>query len=160
MINRQWPFPGRVKRPPTDPVNALLSFGYTLLASKVASAVQLVGFDHFVGYLHSSFYGRPSLALDLMEEFRPVIVDSAVLTLLNKRMLTTNNFISELGAYRLKDESRRIFFTQLEERLSEEIEHPIFGYKTSYRRCIELQARLLAKYITGEIEYYPPFLLR
>ena len=76
----QWPFPGRVKRPPTDPVNSLLSFGYSLLTNKVASAVQLVGFDHFVGYLHSSFYGRPALALDLVEEFRPVIVDSVVLT--------------------------------------------------------------------------------
>ncbi len=68
---KQWPFPGRVKRPPTDPVNALLSFGYSLLTNKIASAIQLVGFDHFVGYLHSSFYGRPSLALDLVEEFRP-----------------------------------------------------------------------------------------
>jgi CRISPR-associated protein Cas1 len=85
---QQRPFAGRVKRPPIDPVNALLSFGYALLASKVASAVQVVGFDHFVGYLHSSLYGRPSLALDLMEEFRPVIVDAVVLTLLNKRMLT------------------------------------------------------------------------
>jgi CRISPR-associated protein Cas1 len=76
---KQWPFPGRVKRPPTDPVNALLSFGYSLLTNKVASAVQLVGFDHFVGYLHSSFYGRPALALDLIEEFRPIIVDAVVL---------------------------------------------------------------------------------
>ncbi len=92
----QWPFPGRVKRPPTDPVNALLSFGYSLLTNKVASAVQLVGFDHFVGYLHSSFYGRPSLALDLVEEFRPIIVDSVVLTLLNNRMLTRNDFVNEL----------------------------------------------------------------
>ena len=154
---RQWPFPGRVKRPPTDPVNSLLSFGYALLTSKVASAVQLVGFDHFVGYLHSSFYGRPALALDLMEEFRPIIVDSAVLTLLNKRMLTPHDFVVELGAYRLKDEGRKVFFTQFEERLNEEVSHPIFGYKTSYRRCLELQVRLLAKCLTGEIEEYPPF---
>ena len=76
---KQWPFARRIKRPPTDPVNSLLSFGYSLLTNQVASAVQLVGFDHFVGYLHSSFYGRPSLALDLMEEFRPIIVDSVVL---------------------------------------------------------------------------------
>src|SRR5204863_3565214 len=101
---KQWPFPGRVKRPATDPVNSLLSFGYSLLTNKVASAVQLVGFDHFVGYLHSSFYGRPSLALDITEEFRPIIVDSVVLTLLNKRMLTLSDFVVELGAYRLKDE--------------------------------------------------------
>src|SRR5436189_5911111 len=120
---RQWPFPGRVKRPPTDPVNALLSFGYSLLTNKVASAVQMVGFDHFVGYLHSSVYGRPALALDLVEEFRPIIVDSIVLTTLNKRILTLADFVVELGAYRLKDERRKVFFTKFEERLNEEIEH-------------------------------------
>ena len=157
---KQWPFPGRVKRPPTDPVNALLSFGYSLLTNKVASAVQLVGFDHFVGYLHSSFYGRPSLALDLLEEFRPVIVDSIVVDILNHRMLTPADFVVELGAYRLKQEKRTIFFTKFEERLNEEIFHPIFGYKTSYRRCLELQARLLAKVFTGEIDEYPPLFLR
>ena len=133
---RQWPFPGRVKRPPTDPVNSLLSFGYSLLTNKVASAVQLVGFDHFVGYLHSSFYGRPALALDLMEEFRPSIVDSVVVSIVNHRMLTPTDFVVELGAYRLKQEKRTMFFTKFEERLNEEIEHPIFGYKTTYRRCI------------------------
>jgi CRISPR-associated protein Cas1 len=157
---KQWPFPGRVKRPPTDPVNSLLSFGYSLLANKVASAVQLVGFDHFVGYLHSSFYGRPSLALDLLEEFRPLIVDSVVVDILNHRMLTPADFVVELGAYRLKQEKRTVFFTKLEERLNEEIQHPIFGYKTSYRRCLELQARLLAKVLTGEIDEYPPLLIR
>jgi CRISPR-associated protein Cas1 len=158
LTNReQWPFEGRVKRPPTDAINALLSFGYSLLTNKVASAVQLVGFDHFVGYLHSSFYGRPALALDLVEEFRPIIVDSVVLTLLNNRMLTRNDFVVELGAYRLKDERRKVFFTKFEERLDEEINHPVFGYKTTYRRCIELQARLLAKFLTGEIEAYTPF---
>src|SRR2546421_917290 len=151
---RRWPFSGRVKRPPTDPVNSLLSFGYSLLANKVASAVQLIGFDHFVGYLHSSFYGRPALALDLVEEFRPSIVDSVVVSILNHRMLTPTDFVVELGAYRLKQEKRTMFFTKFEERLAEEIEHPIFGYKTTYRRCIELQTRLLAKYITGEIDEY------
>ncbi len=157
---KQWPFPGRVKRPATDPVNALLSFGYSLLTNKVASAVQLVGFDHFVGYLHSSFYGRPALALDLVEEFRPIIVDSVVLTLLNKRMLTLHDFVVELGAYRLKDERRKVFFTQFEERLNEEVIHPLFGYKVTYRRCLELQGRLLAKVLTGEIDHYPPLLVK
>ena len=161
LVNReQWPFAGRVKRPPTDPINALLSFGYALLTSKVASAVQLVGFDHFVGYLHSSFYGRPALALDLVEEFRPIIVDSVVLTILNKRILTLNDFVVELGAYRLKDERRKVFFTQFEERLNEEVNHPLFGYKVTYRRCLELQTRLLAKTLTGELDEYPPLLIR
>lgn len=157
---RQWPFPGRVKRPPTDPLNALLSFGYSLLTNKVASAVQLVGFDHFVGYLHSSFYGRPALALDLVEEFRPIIVDSVVLNMLNNRMLTPEDFLVELGAYRLKEEKRRVFFTKFEERLNEEVQHPLFGYKSTYQRCIELQTRLLAKYLTGEIDAYPPLRIR
>lgn len=156
----QWPFSGRVKRPPTDPVNALLSFGYSLLTNKIASVVQLVGFDHFVGYLHSSFYGRPSLALDLLEEFRPVIVDSLVLGMLNRRMLTPQDFVVEVGAYRLKEEKRNVFFTKFEERLSEEVHHPLFGYTTTYRRCLELQARLLAKYLTGEIDAYPPLRMR
>ena len=118
------------------------------------------GLDHYVGYLHSSVYGRPALALDIMEEFRPVIVDSMVMTLLNHRMLTTNDFVVELGTFRLKDERRKVFFTQFEERLNEEITHPIFGYKVKYRRCIKLQVRLLAKFLTGEIDTYPPFLVR
>jgi CRISPR-associated protein Cas1 len=157
---QQWPFSGRIKRPPTDAVNALLSFGYALLTNQVASAVQIVGFDQYVGYLHSSVYGRPALALDLMEEFRPLIVDSIVLTLLNNRMLTPQDFLVDLGAYRLKKESRKLFLTRFEERLNEEITHPVFGQKTKYRRCIELQARLVAKYLTGEIDEYPPFIVR
>jgi CRISPR-associated protein Cas1 len=156
----QWPFAGRVKRPPKDPVNALLSFGYSLLTSQVASMLQVVGFDQFIGYLHSSTYGRPALALDLMEEFRPVIVDSVVLTLLNNRMLTRDDFHVELGAYRLKKEPRKTFLTKFEERLNEEVLHPVFGYKVKYRRCLELQARLVAKYLTGEIDEYPPFITR
>ena len=155
-----WPYPGRVKRPPTDPVNALLSYGYALLSSQVRSTVQLVGFDPYVGYLHSSAYGRPALALDLMEEFRPIIVDAVVLKLLNNRMLSHEDFHVELGAYRLKKEPRKLFLTTFEERLNEEISHPVFGYKTKYRRCIELQARLIAKYLTGEIPAYPPLILR
>ena len=138
----------------------MLSFGYSLLTNKVASAVQLVGFDHYVGYLHSAVYGRPALALDLMEEFRPIIVDSVVVDIVNHRMLTPADFVVELGAYRLKDEKRPLFFTKLEERLNEEIEHPMFGYKTSYRRCLELQTRLLAKVLTGEIGEYSPLILR
>jgi len=157
---QQWPFAGRIRRPPTDPVNALLSFGYALLTSQVASAIQVVGFDQYIGYLHSSVYGRPALALDLMEEFRPIIVDSVIFTLLNNRMFTPEDFHVELGAYRLKKEPRKLFLTRFEERLNEEVTHPTFGYKTKYRRCIELQARLVAKYLTGEIEEYPPLIVR
>jgi len=95
-----------------------------------------------------------------MEEFRPLIVDSVVLTILNNRMLSPNDFHCELGAYRLKNEPRKLFLTKFEERLNEEITHPVFGYKTKYRRCIELQARLIAKYLTGEIDEYPPYIMR
>lgn len=155
-----WPFGGRVKRPPTDPVNALLSFGYSLLTNQVASALQTAGFDQYIGYLHSSTYGRPALALDLMEEFRPIIVDSVVLTLLNNRMLKPTDFVQELGSYRIKDDPRKLFLTSFEKRLNEEIQHPVFGYKVKYRRCVELQARLVAKYLTGEIDEYVPFTVR
>lgn len=157
---QRWPFPGRVRRPPTDAVNALLSFAYALLTTQVASALQVVGFDQYVGYLHSSVYGRPALALDLMEEFRPLIADSVVLTVINNRMLTPEDFHIELGAYRLKKEPKKLFLKCFEERLNEEILHPVFGYRTKYRRCIELQARLIAKYLTGEINEYVPFIVR
>jgi CRISPR-associated protein Cas1 len=157
---QQWPFPGRIKRPATDPVNALLSFGYALLTTQVAAAVQIAGFDPHIGFLHSSTYGRPSLALDVMEEFRPLVVDSVVLTLLNNRMLTREDFVEELGAFRLKEKPRKLFLTRFEERLNEEITHPTFHHKVTYRRCIELQARLVAKYLTGEITEYPPIMMK
>ena len=153
-------FPRARQTPTTDPVNALLSFGYALLTNKVASVVQLVGFDHEVGYPHRSFYARPALALDRVEEFRPLIVDAVVLALLNRQMLTREDFLVELEASRLKDQQRKLFFTQLELRLNEPIIPPLSGYRTSYRRCLELQARLLAKTVTGEIDTYPPFLIR
>jgi len=120
----------------------------------------MIGFDQYIGYLHSSVYGRPALALDLMEEFRPIVVDSIVLTLLNNKMLTSDDFHVELGAYRLKKEPRKAFLKRFEERLNEEITHPTFGNRVKYRRCIELQARLVAKYLTGEIDEYPPFIIR
>jgi CRISP-associated protein Cas1 len=95
-----------------------------------------------------------------MEEFRPVIVDAVVLTLLNNRMLRPNDFVVELGAYRLKDEQRKVFFSKFEERLNEEMIHPLFGYKVTYRRCLEWQARLAASVLTGEIDEYPPLLVK
>ncbi|WPD18300.1 type I-D CRISPR-associated endonuclease Cas1d [Thermaerobacter composti] len=155
-----WSFERRTKRPPTDPVNALLSYGYVLLMHQVAAAVQLVGLDPYVGYLHGAEYGKPALAFDLMEEFRPIIVDSVVLTVLNNGMLQPDDFSEEFGAYRLTDKGRRIFLQKFEERLDTEVQHPIFRYKATYRRCLELQARLLAKALTGDIPQYRPFLVR
>ena len=156
-----WSFERRVRRPPTDPVNALLSFGYVLLTNDLTSACQVVGFDPYVGYLHADRYGKPALALDLMEEFRPVIVDSLVLTLINKRMLAPDDFEVQPGeVYRMKDRAKRTFLQAYEERKRVEVKHPIFGYKADYRRCLELQARILAKALRGEIERYVPFLIK
>ncbi len=153
-------FQKRSKRPPTDPVNALLSYGYTILMHQVSSAISLVGFEPYVGFLHTSHYGRPALALDLMEEFRPLIADSVTLTLINNGMLKAKDFSEELGAYRLTDRGRRVFLTKFEERMQTTIRHPVFEYKATYKKCLELQVRLLAKHLTGEIPEYIPFQVR
>lgn len=153
-------FHKRSRRPPTDPINALLSYGYVLLMHKVMTAIQIVGFDPYVGFLHSSQYGKPALALDLMEEFRPIIVDSVVLQLVNNRILQAKDFVAELGSFHLTDDGRKTFLIKFEERLNDEIEHPVFSYKVTYQRCLELQARLLAKTLTGEIPTYPAFIVR
>ncbi|MFQ5869759.1 MAG: type I-D CRISPR-associated endonuclease Cas1d [Candidatus Zixiibacteriota bacterium] len=156
-----WSFKRRIRRPPTDPVNALLSFGYVLLTNDMMSACQVVGFDPYVGYLHADRYGKPALALDLMEEFRPVIVDSLVLTLINKRMMGPEDFEVHPGeVHRMKDRAKRTFLQAYEERKRMEIKHPVFGYKADYRRCFELQARILAKALRGEVPRYVPFLIK
>jgi CRISP-associated protein Cas1 len=162
LIKCNWShgFSKRVRRPPTDPVNALLSYGYVVLTSQVASIIAGVGFDPFIGYLHASRYGKPALALDLMEEFRPTIVDSVVLSLLNNRQLVQSDFIQELNSYRMTEATKRLFLQKFEDRMQEVITHPVFAYKVTYRRCIELQARLLGKYLTGEVAEYIPFTVR
>jgi CRISPR-associated protein Cas1 len=160
LLKEDFGFNGRHRRPPTDPVNALLSFGYTLLMNHVMSAVQIVGFDPYIGFLHSEGYGKPSLALDLMEEMRTPIVDSVVLTVINKQILQAKHFEAHFGVHQLTVAGRKLFLQQFEQRLNSEIQHPIFNYKASYRRCLELQARLLGKYVTGEIPAYRPFQVR
>ncbi len=160
LLKGDWAFPGRVKRPPTDPVNALLSFGYTVLTNQVVSLVHAVGLDPGLGVLHQPGFGKPALALDLVEGFRSIIVDSAVLTLINTGQIGPGDFSDELGAARLSDGARRVFLEKLEARLSEQVQHPLFGYKVSYRRCIELQVRLLAKHAQGELASYAPFTVR
>ena len=153
-------FEKRIRRPPTDPINSMLSFGYTLLANDIHSAINIVGFDPYIGFLHADRYGRPSLALDLMEEFRPLIVDSFVLTCINKRIISPSDFNSEMGNCRLTDKARQKFLKQYEARKQTEIKHPIFGYKVTYQKCFELQARFLGKSIQGEIEQYPAFVTK
>lgn len=153
-------FTKRQKRPPTDPVNALLSYGYTLLINQTAAAAQIVGFDPYIGYLHSTQYGKPALALDIVEMFRAPIVDSVVLTLLNNRMLTFNDFEETFGTWRMKDDARRSFLSKFEERLNMEITHPVFKTKVTYRRCLELQMRLLSRWLLGELKTFRGFATR
>ncbi len=154
-------FSKRVRRPPTDPVNALLSFGYTLLTNDVITAINIVGFDPYIGYLHAEKYGRPSLALDLMEEFRPLIVDAMVIACLNKKILTPSNFkTTETGAYRLTDEGRRTFLQQYENRRKTEFTHAALDQKMTYQQAFEHQTRPLAKTLKGELEEYPPLLMK
>jgi CRISPR-associated protein Cas1 len=160
LLKNGWTFQGRSKRPPRDPVNALLSFAYVLLTNQVASAVSVVGLDPYVGYLHSSQFGKPALALDVVEPFRPLVADSVVLTLLNNRMLAEGDFVEKLGAWRLSDGGRGTFLTKFEERLNTEITHPTFDYRATYRRCLELEVRLVAKWLSGEIDIFEPFMVR
>jgi CRISPR-associated protein Cas1 len=160
LLKGEWGFAGCVKRPPTDPINALLSFGYTVLTNQIVSLIHAVGLDPGLGVLHQPGFGKPALALDLIEAFRPIIVDSVVITMANTGQIVPKDFDAEVGAYRLKDDARRLFLEKLEARLSERVQHPIFGYQATYRRCIELQARLFAKYALGEIPQFVPFTVR
>ncbi|NMG19843.1 type I-D CRISPR-associated endonuclease Cas1d [Brasilonema bromeliae] len=160
--NTGFTFTKRVRRPPTDPVNSLLSFGYSLLCHDVQSAVNIAGFDSYLGYLHCDRYGRPSLALDLMEEFRPLVVDAVVLSALNKQFLKVEDFVTEplSGAVSLTNEPRKTFLRLYGQKKLSEFKHPVLGRKCTYQEAFELQARLLAKYLMGEIEKYPPLVLK
>jgi CRISPR-associated protein Cas1 len=153
-------FTRRRRRPPTDPINAMLSLAYTLLTQQVLAAIQVVGLDPYVGFLHQPRYGRPALALDLMEEFRPIIADSVVLNVVNHHILTQRDFQEEFGVVHLQPDARKTFYAKFEERLQEELQHPYFGYRTDYRRCLELQVRILSKWLTSEIPVYIPMSTR
>ena len=153
-------FERRSRRPPADPTNALLSFAYSLLTADLISAIQLVGLDPYVGFFHQQNYGRPCLALDLMEEFRPIIADSVAITLINKRQIKPADFTESHGGWFLKDAARKRFYAAYEGRKNETITHPVFKYKIDFRRAIELQVRLLAKCLMGEIETYTSLTVR
>ncbi len=157
-----WTFTGRVRRPPGDPVNVLLSLGYTILAHNVESAVRTVGLDPYLGFLHQVEYNRPSLALDLMEPFRPIVVDSVVLRCINNGILLPEHFVAEPeGPYpvRLVDEGRSRFIRELEARLNLEFTEPESGERVTYRRLLEVQVRQLARALqTGE--RFRPFRVR
>lgn len=152
-------FRGRNRRPPLDPINALLSFSYTLLASQCASALESVGLDSYVGFLHRDRPGRQSLALDLMEELRAPFADSFVLSLINKKILTGSDFdIRESGAVRLTEEGRKIFLKKWQERKMEQIKHPFLDEKIEWGLVPYAQSLLLARYLRGDSDEYPAFL--
>jgi CRISPR-associated protein Cas1 len=153
-------FRTRSRRPPKDPVNALLSFAYALLAKDVAIAARSVGLDPFLGFYHQPRHGRPALALDLMEEFRPIIADSVVLTAINTGVVTGSDFVRSSLGVALKPEARKRFMRAYERRIEEEVTHPVFGYRISYRRVLEVQCRLLSRFLLGEIASYPEFRTR
>lgn len=153
-------FQNRNRRPPRDPVNSLLSLAYSLLAKDLTIVATTIGFDPFLGYFHQPRFGRASLALDLMEPFRPLIADSAVLSAINSRMVTANDFIRAGNAVSLKPEGRKKFFRAYEQRMDTLVTHPLFGYRVNYRRMLEIQARLLARVVTGELVEYPVFTTR
>ena len=153
-------FETRNRRPPTDPVNALLSFAYSLLARSWAVTLAAVGFDPFRGLYHQPRYGRPALALDLMEPFRPLVADSVVIQAINNGEIRTTDFKTSAGSVNLTADGRRRFIAAYERRLGHEIVHPLFGYRVSYRRLMEMQARLLGRFLLGELPEYPNFITR
>lgn len=153
-------FTRRNRRPPTDPVNAMLSFAYTMLARTFTVTLQAVGFDPFRGFYHQPRYGRPALALDLMEPFRPLLADSTVMQVINNGEIHPSDFVSAAGSVNLTADGRKRFIAAFERRLSQEITHPLFSYRLSYRRLLELQARLLGRFLLGELDDYPNFTTR
>lgn len=153
-------FQGRNRRPPRDAVNALLSFSYSVLAKELTGVAHAVGLDPFLGFFHSPRYGRPALALDMMEEFRPLIAESAVLTLLNRGEVTPADFIDTSRGVLMKDSARRQFWRAWTRRMDTEITHPAFGYKMSYRRMLSVQMWQLWRFCRGDISTYAGFTTR
>jgi CRISPR-associated protein Cas1 len=153
-FDAQWGFSTRNRRPPRDPINAMLSFGYAMLAKECTVALLSEGLDPWWGLYHQPRHGRPALALDIMEPFRPAIVDSAVVSAINTGMVQRSSFDISSSACLLKPEGRKAFIRAYESRLDQLITHPVFDYRCSWRVVIRLQARLLSRWFRGEIPHY------
>ncbi len=153
-------FRTRNRRPPKDPANAVLSFLYSMLIKQALVSAIAVGFDPYMGFYHQPKYGKPALALDLAEEFRPIVADSAALRLFNNSELGVGDFVRRSGAVALTQAGRKAVIRAFERRLDTLITHPLFGYSISYRRIMEVQARLLGRHILGELPKYPAFTTR
>jgi CRISPR-associated endonuclease Cas1/CRISPR-associated protein Cas4 len=159
MIKSDLPFrmDGRNRRPPLDPVNALLSFAYACLARELTHLLLRVGLEPHVGFMHGTRPGRPALALDLMEEFRPIVADSAVLTAINNGIVKEGDFLVRNTGVTMKDAPKRKFIQVIERRFDELATHPVFATRLSMRRIMEVQARLLARHLAGELPRYLPY---
>lgn len=153
-------FKERNRRPPRDPINAVLSYLYALLAKDLTLSALMVGFDPYLGLFHKPKYGKPALALDLMEEFRPIICDSVAISIINSNEIATEDFIQRGGAVSLNSKGKKKVINAYERRLDDLIIHPFFKYSLSYRRVFEVQTRLLSRFINGEIKQYPIFITR
>jgi len=159
--NADFDFTRRNRRPPRDPVNALLSMGYSMLAKELAGVCYAVGLDPFLGFYHHPRYGRPALALDLMEEFRPLVADSLTLSLVNRGELDLQaDFLNSSHGCNLNQHGRRAYWQGWFRRLDSEVSHPVFGYRMSYRRMFEVQARQLWRFVRGEAAGYTAFTTR
>ncbi len=150
-------FTNRNRRPPLDPVNALLSFAYSLLAKDLTITCHSVGLDPFIGFFHQPRFGRPALALDLLEGFRPLVADSVVIGAINTGMVSLEDFIRVGPAVALTPKGRKGFLRAYEQRMDTLVTHPLFGYRVNYRRVLEIQTRLLARVLTGEMQRYVGF---
>lgn len=161
-LREEWQFDwrGRNRRPPRDPINALLSLGYSILAKELCGVCHAVGLDPFLGFLHQPRYGRPALALDLMEEFRPLIADSVAISLVNRGELGPEDFVRSASGTFLKDAGRKTFWEAWFRKLDTEVRHPEFGYRMAYRRMLEVQARQLWRFVRGEAPAYHGFTTR
>ena len=153
-------FENRNRRPPKDPVNALLSFAYSMLTKDMTVTLQTVGFDPYLGFYHATKYGRPALALDLIEEFRPIIADSTVINVINNGIITPKDFVQAGGGINLTVDGRKKFTQTYERRLDQMITHPVFKYRITYRQVFDIQVRLLGRHLAGELPDYPMFLVR
>jgi CRISP-associated protein Cas1 len=159
-LHPAWSFRARSHHPPKDEVNALLGLAYTLLHENMITALEIVGLNPYEGFLHADKYGRPALALDLMEEFRHIIADSVVIGLINKKMLKPDNFTIEKNQYRLRQSGLQKFFKAYQQRIHTQVIHPVVQKRLTYQKCFEVQARLLRKRIEGLADNYKPFVSR
>ena len=153
-------FEARNRRPPSDPVNAMLSLAYAMLTRHLSVTLATVGLDSYRGFYHAPRYGKPALALDIMEPFRPLIADSVVLSVVNTGEVSSTDFITAATGTAMTSPGRRRFVAAFERRLSQETTHPVFGYRLSMRRLLFLQSRLLCRYLQGELAKYPHYLPR